>query len=363
MKKLNQLFTILLCVGFLGIIKAQEQERPNVILITLDGLRWQELFSGADPLLVANTDFVGDTTALKSQFWRDSPEERRAVLMPFFWDKVKEMGQLYGNRNVGNKVDLTNKMWFSYPGYNEILTGAADDSRITSNRKEDNPNKTILERVNNLPDYKGKVAAFGSWDVFPFIVNKTRSGVPVNAGFNIAEGSDLTERELFLNQLQSEIPSPWGSVRLDAFTNHYAMEYMKRKQPKLVFISYGETDDFAHDGKYDSYLKSALNTDRLIKNLWKFTQQDPFYKDNTTFIITTDHGRGTEPLRTWTGHGDKVKGSGEVWVVAFGKGVGAKGEIIKKEQLFTTQVAPTVIKSLEVDLDGPDFKAKPLELN
>ena len=84
MKKLNQLFTILLCVGFLGIIKAQEQERPNVILITLDGLRWQELFSGADPLLVANTDFVGDTTALKSQFWRDSPEERRAVLMPFF---------------------------------------------------------------------------------------------------------------------------------------------------------------------------------------------------------------------------------------------------------------------------------------
>ncbi|MCM4167764.1 2,3-bisphosphoglycerate-independent phosphoglycerate mutase [Arenibacter antarcticus] len=362
MKRSVVTLLMVLLVGISSKTMAQTDNQPNVILITLDGLRWQELFSGADPQLVANKDFVGDTTGLKSQFWRDTPEERRAVLMPFFWNQVQSMGQLHGNRNVGSKVNLTNKMWFSYPGYNEILTGEADDIRITSNRKTDNPNETILERVNKLPAYKGKVAAFGSWDVFPFIVNKTRSGVPVNAGFGIAVGNDLTEREVFLNQLQSEIPSPWGSVRLDAFTNHYAMEYMKRKHPKLVFIAYGETDDFAHDGEYDAYLESAQNTDGLIEKLWEFTQQDPFYKDNTTFIITTDHGRGTMPLNTWKGHGDEVKGSDQVWMVAFGKGVSAKGEVAKEEQLYTDQIAPTVIKNLGVTLEGPSFKGKALSL-
>ncbi|WP_086475647.1 alkaline phosphatase family protein [Arenibacter amylolyticus] len=354
---------MVLLAGIFSKGMAQTDQQPNVILITLDGLRWQELFSGADPLLVTNKNYVGDTTGLKARFWRDTPEERRTILMPFFWNKVKEMGQLHGNRSLGNKVNLTNEMWFSYPGYNEILTGEADDKRITSNRKENNPNKTILERVNNLPAYKGKVAAFGSWDVFPFIINKTRSGVPVNAGFDIVEGNDLTEREVFLNQLQSEIPSPWGSVRLDAFTNHYAMEYMKRKKPKLVFISYGETDDFAHDGEYDAYLKSALNTDGLIEKLWNFTQQDPFYKNNTTFIITTDHGRGTQPLDTWKGHGSSTEGSDEVWIVAFGKGVSAKGEVTEEKQLYTNQVAPTVIKYLGVTLEGPGFKGKTLKLD
>jgi len=83
----------------------------------MDGLRWQELFSGADSLLVANKAYVNDTTGLKEHFWRDSPIERREALFPFLRNEVSKMGQIHGNRNLGSKVDLTNKMWFSYPGY------------------------------------------------------------------------------------------------------------------------------------------------------------------------------------------------------------------------------------------------------
>ncbi|NNG08851.1 MAG: phosphoglyceromutase [Arenibacter sp.] len=363
MKNTVNTFLCVMLFGFLGPLVAQTKEAPNVILITLDGLRWQELFSGADPLLVANETYVGDTTALKSLFWDNDPEKRRALLMPFFWNEVSKMGQLHGNRTKGSKVNLTNSMWFSYPGYNEILSGSADDKRISSNSKINNPNKTILERVNNLSAYKGKVAAFGSWDVFPFIVNEERSGVPVNAGFDLAEGADLTPREEFLNQLQPQIPSPWGSVRLDAFTHHYALEHMKKNRPKLLYISYGETDDFAHDGDYEAYLKSAHNTDGLIKELWEFVQGDDFYKGNTTFIITTDHGRGTQPLNTWKSHGGDIKGADEVWLVAFGKGVSPQGEITSQEQLYTNQVAPTVIEKLGVSLKKPGFSAQAIPLN
>lgn len=351
MKNTKWVTSLLLLLTFIGFAQ-EKSETPNVVLITIDGLRWQELFSGADSLLVANKEYVHDTTGLKNQFWRDTSIERRETLFPFLWKEVSKMGQIHGNRNLGSKVNLTNTMWFSYPGYNEILTGKADDARIDSNAKINNPNTTILEIANNNPRYTGKVAAFASWDVFPYIINEERSGVPVNAGFNLAKGNDLTDREKFLNELQPKVPSPWGSVRLDAFTHHYALEHMKKKHPSLIYIAYGETDDFAHDGEYDAYLKSAHTTDGMIKELWNFTQHDDFYKNNTVFIVTTDHGRGTEPLSTWKSHGDKIKNTGGVWLIAFGKGVAAKGEISKKEQLYSTQIVPTIGAILTLKTKG-----------
>lgn len=361
--KNHRLKLVIILLLLISIPTKGQDGKLKVVLITLDGLRWQELFSGADVQLVANEKYVTDTTELKSIFWRESPEQRRKVLMPFMWSEVLKIGQFYGNRNLGNKVDLTNTMWFSYPGYNEILTGTAHDSRITSNDKFDNPNVTILEKVNNDPRYSGKVAAFGSWDVFPFIINEKRSGIPVNAGFSLAKGNQLTEREKFLNELQPRIPSPWNSVRLDAFTHYYALEYMKKEHPYLIYIAYGETDDFAHDGKYDSYLKSAHTTDAMIKELWHFTQHDDFYKNNTMFIITTDHGRGTKPLADWKTHGSDVAGAGGVWLIAFGQGVSAKGEVKVTEQLYSSQIAPTILKALQLPIGEPDMEGKLLNIN
>ena len=263
--------------------------------------------------------------------------------MPFVWNEVVKMGEIHGNREVGSKVNLTNNQVFSYPGYNEILTGKADDERITSNDKIPNPNITILEKLNKLEKYKGKVAAFGSWDVFPFIINEERSGVPVNAGFEVAKGKNLTEIEEFLNNVQSHTPSPWDYLRWDMFTHNFALEYMKRMQPDVVYIAYGETDDFAHGGNYQAYLNSAHSTDHFLKELWDYTQSDPYYSGNTTFILTTDHGRGTQPLDTWRGHGEDVPGADEVWLMAYGAGIDALGEVKKQEQLYS----PVVVEMIE----------------
>jgi hypothetical protein len=261
--------------------------------------------------------------------------------MPFFWTVIAKQGQLYGNRAYGNNVNCSNRMWFSYPGYNEILCGFADDARIKTNNKIDNPNVTVLEFLNGKAAFRGKVAAFGSWDVFPFIINEERSGIPVNAGFENASGQKLTEREVFLNELQGQLPSPWAGVRLDGFTHHYALEHLKKYQPKVVFVSYGETDDFAHDGKYDAYLRSARQTDAFIKDLWQWVQSQPAYKDKTTFLITTDHGRGTVPLDTWRSHGEEIAGADQIWMAVIGPDTPPAGEIRSTGQLYQNQVAKT----------------------
>lgn len=327
-------------------------DHSKVILITLDGLRWQELFSGADPQLINNKKYVDDTTALKELFWKSTAKKRRETLMPFVWNIVAKKGQIHGNRTLGSTMNLTNAYWFSYPGYNEILTGKSDDERINSNSKKPNPNKTILEVVNTDSRYKGKVAAFGSWDVFPYIINESRSKVPVNAGFEEAKGENLSSNEHYLNKLQKATPSPWNSVRLDVFTHHYALEYLKNNQPDFIYIAYGETDDFAHHGDYDAYLKAAHRTDSFIKELWEFVENNPYYKDNTTFIITTDHGRGTEPIDTWRSHGRSVNGADEVWLMTFGKGVKPLGEIAIKRQLYTNQIAASIAKLFHVDIEN-----------
>src|ERR1051326_4762150 len=141
-----------------GPLHAAQHRTQNVFLIISDGLRWQEVFSGAErALMTAENGGVKDTNALRARFWRDTPEARRDVLLPFFWNEIARHGQLFGNQTKGSTVAVTNGRKFSYPGYNEILTGAAD-ARIDSNDKKPNPNVTVFERLNTRPALRNHVA-------------------------------------------------------------------------------------------------------------------------------------------------------------------------------------------------------------
>lgn len=357
MKKLSFLIAAaLLLFAQNALSQTKPYKTENIILITLDGLRWQELFKGADSLMIDDTGMIESHGSLLADYWHKDPVVRRKMLFPFLWSTVESQGQLYGNRAYGNLVDNQNKMWFSYPGYNEVLSGFADDERINSNSKINNPNITLLEYLNQKPDYKGKVLAFGSWDVFPFIVNEERSGIPVNAGFDLAEGDDLTDVEKTINRLQTEIRGPWGGVRLDPFTQHYALEAVKKNKPKVLYIAYGETDDWAHGGKYDQYIWSAKQTDEFIREIWETLQADSQYKDKTTMIITTDHGRGTTKS-SWKSHGASVRDAGEIWMVAIGPDTPAGGEMKMQGQWQSAMIARTIFQLL--GLEYPNAKAAP----
>lgn len=350
-------FTLLL---FVAALQAQERQTEYVFLLTFDGLRWEELYGGIDSVLMTDKRYVDDADELREQFWALTPQARRAKLMPFFWSTIAEEGQLMGNRWMGNKVDVTNNHWFSYPGYGEILTGFADP-RINSNDKIQNPNQTVLEWINQQPGFEGRVAAFASWDVFPYIINEERSGIPVNAGFEKSKHDQLSPREVFLNELQDEIPSPWSTVRLDAFTHHYALEYAKKYHPRVLYIAYGETDDFAHDGEYDQYVKSAYQTDRWIQSLWEYVQRDPVYRGKTTFLITTDHGRGDKVKEEWTSHGVDIEGADAIWLAAIGPDTPALGEHLSKGQYYQNQVAKTLAAFLGLEYENKKEVGKVIE--
>ncbi|MCB0667613.1 MAG: phosphoglyceromutase [Saprospiraceae bacterium] len=336
MNKLFPLICSLLCI-----YNSSGQSCENLVLITLDGVRWQEVFTGADPGLISDLKSSQERKDIKSLFKDDDPKQARKKLMPWTWSTLAGQGQIYGNRQLGNKVDCTNRYRISYPGYNEILTGYSDPW-ITSNANKYNPNITILEWFNGHAEFCGKVVAFASWDAFPYIINDQRSGITVNAGFSKAEDNYLTSNELFLNELIDQLPGPWESTRLDAYTHQYMMEYLEKYHPRLTFISYGEMDDYAHSGQYGQYLQSINQTDKRIADLWNFLECDPFYAGRTALIITTDHGRGYHRPSDWKNHGILTRGSGEIWMAFIGPSIPTKGEIKEEMQLFQNQIAKSL---------------------
>ncbi|HEU5116638.1 MAG TPA: AP protein [Isosphaeraceae bacterium] len=322
------LLLLVLPPGSASAQKEKALKTENVFLITTDGLRWQELFTGADADLIAHEKFTRNPQALKKEYWRATPEARREALMPFFWNVIAEKGQIYGNRNLGCEVDVTNNMWFSYPGYNEIFTGHADDERIHSNDKVPNPNVTVLEFVNQQDGFQGKVAATATWDVFPFIINAERSGIRVEAGHP------------------------------DATTQELALKILKEDAPRLLYVSYGNTDHSAHEEEYDVYLDSAHTVDGYIRDLWEYAQSTPQYQGKTTFIITTDHGRGLG--KEWTSHGRKIAHSNEMWIAVLGPDTPARGEIASGHYT-QSQVARTVAAFLDLEYAGKPEAGRLLE--
>ncbi len=330
----------------------------NILLVTSDGLRWQEVFGGIDAALVNKENGgVLNSSLLNSDFGNDKPEVRRRLLMPFVWNVMAKQGQIFGNAHQGSEVKVTNGKNFSYPGYNEILTGAADP-KIDSNEKVPNQNVTVLEWLNGQDDFRNRVAAFGSWDVFPYILNRWRSRMRVVAGWRPLVGMGLSKEELLISRIMAETPRIWEECCYDSFTYHGALEYLKRQRPRVLYIALGETDEFAHAGRYDLYLRAARNADHHLRSLWETVQAMPDYRGTTTMIVTTDHGRGDAPVE-WKSHGAKIKGSEKIWIAVIGPDTPPLGERTNAEPLTQGQVAATVAALLGLDYRSFAPKAAP----
>jgi hypothetical protein len=321
---------------FIQIICAQHKTE-NLVIVTLDGMRWQEVFKGVDPAIIINKKFTSDSEAVIKNFWNDDINERRKKLFPFLWTTIESHGVLLGNRTKGCAVNNANQYWFSYPGYNEIFTGYPDTA-VNSNDKIKNENINVLEFINQQKNYTGKVAAFTTWDVFPYILNKWRSNIYVNAGVDTLHFN--TPEFNVLNDLQFLAPEPLN-VRLDVNTYLAGKAYLKTYKPKVLYIAFDETDDFAHEGMYDQYLKSAHAEDAMIADLWRTLQSLPEYKNKTTLIVTCDHGRGDAIKDQWTSHGQEIADAGQIWIAAIGPDTNHTGEATNCGTLYQAQLATT----------------------
>lgn len=330
------------------------RKAENVLVVTLDGFRWQELFTGADETFMDAKQGVKDVAGLKKKYLRDAADERRQTLLPFIWGTMAKNGQVFGNPAKKASAVSTNGLKFSYPGYSELFCGVADP-RIDSNAKKQNPNLSVLEFLHGQPGFKDKVEAVTTWDVFPSIFRTEKSGLRVQSGWEPIKADKLTDREKTLNEATDRLPRYWPDNAFDALTFGAAKSALERRKPRVLYLALGETDEWGHGRRYDLYLDAAHKADRFLAETWEWLQSDPQYKGKTALIVTTDHGRGMTRV-DWTDHGKKVEGAEFVWMAVMGPDTPALGER-EKVEVTQSQVAATVAALLGEDFLSASPKA------
>ena len=353
------LFALLIILVNLNAHSQPSKKTENVILVTFDGYRWQELFGGAQKKLLHTKKYVHDLKMIEQKYDDKDFVVRRQKLMPFLWQEMAVKGQIYGNKKLHNKMTLTNRFKFSYPGYNEIFSGWGD-KRINSNDYPDNPNSNIFDFLSTQKGFEGKLFACGTWDAFPRIINVKRNKTAVYVDLKANENGTVKLPDLKYDSWITSIPGHNPYAQTDTLTYHFAKEYLQRNHPRLAFIGFDETDHYGHEGNYDAYLGSANTLDNYMKDLWDFIQSDPLYKDKTTLIITCDHGRGDIPKMEWKHHGH-VLGAEYIWLAVMGPDIKALGEVATKEKLHQNQIAATICKLLGFDYKPDHFAGPPIQ--
>lgn len=305
----------------------------NVVLVSIDGYRWQELFRGADPDLVEDERY--------RTRYVDVPN-RAAALTPFLLS-FAQTGALIGNRDEGSCARVTNEFWFSYPGYAEMLAGRPNP-RVRYNASVPNDDVTVLERLARRPEFAGQVRVFAEWDVVPAILNVERSGIPV------------------LNP-----PAPEADHDPQVIE---AARAVFADLPRVTWIALGDTDNRAHEGEYDLYLRAATEADDFLRALWQAIESNPRTAGRTTLIVTSDHGRGAAANDRWRGHGSgrwrgiivpglRHEDSDAIFIAARGPGIVATSAYTADNCASVSQIAPTLLRSIGLlsEESQPDMAA------
>lgn len=321
---------------------ALPRQAERLIVVSVDGVRMQEMFGGFDRDLfqaILEKRPV-EEHPLYAAYWAPTPEARRAKLMPFLWNEwLVQHGAIVGNQSKGSVMRLGNRHRFSYPGYAELMLGVAHDDEVTSNDNRRYPHETILQYLRRSLDVpQEQVALFGSWEVFQSIAASRDDDVFTNAGL---VRYDVSAALRVLGDTLDQTPPSWGSARFDYLTFRFGMAHLARHRPVVQWFAFNDTDEWSHAGNYPRVLEHLHRLDGWLRELWTWLQADAGYRGRTALVLVTDHGRG-RTRADWGRHGADIEGAQDVWAACAVPGWTARGEQTGHPELSQSQVASTL---------------------
>jgi hypothetical protein len=310
----------------------------RVVLITIDGARWQDVFEGSDP------GFSGAPSI--------PPEQ----IMPRAHQLVATRGVALGATRDGcGTVHTAGASNVSLPGYLEIFTGHPSHclDNVCSHVEE-----TVLDEAARLRP--GSVASIGAWEVLEKAVSGGGGGVLVSAGRTWPAWVPVADR---LGELvaagQGADPYPGhGAYRPDTATAAVALEYFRVAKPALFHIGLGDTDELGHRSDYASYLDALRRADAVIGAVADLLDTMGTDGEKTTVIVTPDHGRNSD----FRDHGVFRPESARTFLLAFGGAMRARGIGCPASDITLADIAPTVRVLMGLPRDTAEGAGRPIEL-
>lgn len=351
----------------------------NVVLILVDGIRQQEWGGRA-------VDDAGRPVRFSELFPVLGQLRKRGLWLP--------------------NVSISNPAGVSLPAYADIFAGRRQEKILTNHPPVEDFRShypTLMQQaVRPLKKGFDGVALVASWSplcaiaaVPPLLAEDDffRSCGFKNNVMNVMNGAQAPSAPVPVpvpvpTQVQGQgsalPPGPGPFFKPEVYANsrtdvdtflEFAREVPKR-HPRLVVIHLGDADEEAHlharvqrkTGQHYGifhYHLALRQDDYLLGRIFDTLQADPFYRDNTYLLITTDHGRDTaEDPAQWASHGrciaEKIRtkpcsGCAGVFALAVGPGIPAR---TARGTYKHTDLAPTVAKLLGIGF--PTATGKPI---
>lgn len=330
-----------------GVASARPPLRhPVVVVVVLDGVRWQDVFEGVDPKLAQDKGLAPHEVV--------RPEQ----LMPNLHEIVSTRGAALGAPGHGAAITASGPNYVSLPGYIEMLTGK--ESPCQSNECNAALERTLADDFAEVAQgWATDVAVIASWPDLARAAGRRTDRMLVSAGRHGGATRKLlrfdAESAWLFDAAAKEKPHPgYGDFRPDRYTAALALRYLRKQSPRFLFLSLGEPDAWAHRGHYKQYLQSMVHADAVIGEIEEHLAGLRARGHSATLFVTTDHGRS----RHFAGHGAAPE-SGRVWMVATGSGIKARGWVMAPRERRLADLAPTV--RAVAGLDAAGYAGTPLE--
>jgi len=297
----------------------------RVVLLVVDGVRWQEVFFGVDPLLAGQAGLAAEEVV--------GPGELAPNL-----HALMQKGVALGGPN-GAPVLASGPNFVSLPGYTEILTGYP--AACEENDCKAHGTLTLLD------DFRGAagapVAAITSWDVLSRAAAKDDGPISISSGRTGGRNLErfATDEIGAMHLASGARMAAWpghGEYRPDRATAEVAIHHLHAVRPRFTFLSLGDADELAHVGDYRGYLAAIRQSDatlgRIVAEVAAWGEEGR----HVTIAVTTDHGRCV----TFTDHGRACPESARSFLVAAGGRVPRRGVVDLEHPIHLRDVAPTL---------------------
>ncbi|HVH46155.1 MAG TPA: alkaline phosphatase family protein [Labilithrix sp.] len=282
------------------LVEAKNGVDAPVVVVTIDGVRWQEIFDGTDPTLAPG------------------PRVPATKLVPNLYALGTERGAFVGAPGSG-VISATGPEYLSLPGYSEIFHG-----RFLHGCRDNDCARTTSPTL--LDEARGRgatVAAFASWTKLDFALTSNPGAFLVSCG---PHGG-------------SALPGGTGldDSRPDHDTATAALAYYEAERPDVFHLGLGEPDEHAHFGNYVGYIAALRDADEVVGRLMAMLDRDERGR-KTHVVVMPDHGRA----RDFRSHGGFAPEAARVWMVVAGPRVAARGFVGSPRPRHLADVAPTL---------------------
>lgn len=311
-----------------------------VILVVLDGVRWQEVFGGIDPQLAATHHLLGSS----------GPVVGARSLLPSLYAALDARGAAVGAPGYG-VIAASGPNFVSLPGYTEIFGGRPPDG-CHDNECAGASGPTIVDAVRDRSGSDSDVAVIASWAPIARAATRMPSRIVVSAGRQDVAGAhflvdDPSMREVLEEGARADPRPGHDAFRPDRYTAELALRYLEARRPAFLFVGLGEPDEYAHADDYRGYLASLRAADDFFGRLFAVLDRMGGRGRRSLVLVTADHGRAHD----YRDHGAGLPESARVWLLALGGPVHARGFVQGPAARRLADVAPTIRQVVGLPFD------------